>query len=80
MPAEFSVTFKCEDWGTDGEPVGPVTVVDHERLTEWEQKTGNTDGSVPFGTLPDGVSELPWRSQSDAALIAKAYNVELGES
>jgi hypothetical protein len=71
------VTFKYE---TDN--AGPVFVTDTAAFARWCAANGQKPEHAlwPFGTTPDGLTELPWMPKAVAALVAAHYRVKLEES
>lgn len=71
-----TVSFKYE---TDN--AGPVYVTDKAAFARWCEANGQKPefASWPIGTMPDGLTQLPWLPKSIASLIAAHYGVKLEE-
>jgi hypothetical protein len=77
--SRWQVSFKCEDFETDGTMVGPVWIVDLDRY-EADPEIVATMITLPFGYTPDGETMPGWVTKREALRIAALYGVDLGES
>lgn len=80
--SERYVTFKDEGEDPDGQPIGPVRVIDQDKYFAWQAENGMEPGSfgIPYGSMPDGVEDKGWLRIEDAVQLAKDLGVELRSS
>lgn len=84
--AKYSLSFKSEDEDEEDRPFGPVVVTDMDALRAEAEKQGaiREDGAivlgVPFGTIPDYETRLPWMAKHEARRLAKYLGVPFGEA
>jgi hypothetical protein len=69
------VLFKDETT-IDGQPAGPVTVIDVETYRADPEIRKNEDG-LPYGYQPQGVTHLPWMPLAQAREVAAGHGIEL---
>lgn len=79
VQVSVTVQWKHEDT-VNGQPVGPVTVTDHTLYdADPEIMKAHATGAVgiPFGYEPAGVTDLGWKTRTEAQSIAVTYGVPL---